>query len=444
MSAAQNPSTFGHSLPPSFAASAPGRYYSTAVPIAPPRPPPQPHTSPQPNNYWAYAHAPVAQNPFDGRGHNHAPKAQEIRKPSEDQHSIAVDKLPPVEPRKTAGEATSLNTEASATADSDAVPRQPSPDYSAAAIDGTDLRAADVLLGRGEEVTSHVGNIRFQKLVMDRKRQYLAGDPKEREVIALEIKRDVDARRGRFMKRVEGTDGMWMPVDGKAIMKKIKQSFLYTYNTESSDQDLSYYKSIAVKEFTENDVLFGRGRKTINNVGNVRFRELISARKTAYASTSIHSEKDKIAREVKAAVEARGGRFLDRIDGLPDSWVPVDEAIVLKKIKLCFRYQHPEPTGGNGTASIPLGIGAKNASLFEAAKRLAAGLPSVPTHQQESMANRSTTLQIQPNDASQDFSTLFDGSGQVGTMLLSDRSGDAPSRPIHSAELLANDVLLGR
>ena len=323
------------------------------------------------------------------------------------------------------------------------MPRQPSTDTNAAAINGTEPLAADVLLGRGEEVTSHVGNIRFQKLVMDRKRQYLAGGPKEREVIAFEIKRDIDARRGRFMKRVEGTDGMWLPVDGKAIMKKIKQSFLYTYNTESSDQDRSYYKSIAVKEFTENDVLLGRGRKTINNVGNVRFRELISAKKTAYASTSIHSEKDKIAREVKAAVEARGGRFLDRIDGLPDSWVPVDEAIVLKKIKLCFRYQHPEPTGGNGTASIPLGIGAKNASLFEAAKRLA-GLPSVPTYQQESIANRPTTLQIQPNDAPQDFSALLDGRGQIGTMLLSDRSGDAASRPIHSAELLANDVLLGR
>ena len=92
-----------------------------------------------------------------------------------------------------------------------------------------------------------------------------------------------------------------------------------------------------------------------------------------------------------------------------------------------------------GTASIPLGIGAKNASLFEAAKKLA-GFPSVPTHHQQ----ESTALQIKPNDAFQDFGALLDGRGQAGSMLLSDRSVDAASRPIHSAELLANDVLLGR
>ena len=329
-----------------------------------------------------------------------------------------------------------------------------------------------MLLGRGEDVTNHEGNVRFQKMVMSRKREYLAASTSEREALALEIKNDVDARQGRFLKRSEYVEGMWLPIDAKGAMKKIKQSFLYTYNTEASERDKSFYKSIAVKYPTENDVLLGRGRKTINNPGNIRFRQLISARKPEYAGTSIHTEKDKVAREIKAAVEARNGRFLERLEGLPDSWVPVDEAIIMKKIKLCFRYHHNEPEGARepetGTACLPLGIGASNDSQLEAARKLA-GLPSMPTRHQEMIANGPAALQnghSNPIDPSRDFLALFGLATQGNESFqpgLTDRvaqveqaeatlpslqfnppSGGAANRPIHSAELLPNDVLLGR
>jgi len=297
----------------------------------------------------------------------------------------------------------------------------------------TRSRPADVLLGRGDDVTKHEGNIIFQKMVMERKRQYLAGGPKERDVLSREIQSDIEARQGRFLKRIEGTQGLWVPIDAKAAMKKIKQSFLYTYsNTDPSPLDKSYYQSIAVKEFTENDVLLGRGRKTINNIGNIRFRELISARKPDYAATSIHSEKDKIARDIKKGIEDRRGRFLEKLEGLEDVWVPVDEAIVLKKIKLCFRYHHSDTLGEKeSVACPPLGTGASNASLFDAAKKLA-GVPHLSSHHDTdinallSIADRATR-------------------GEDVEGLLPPAQVDAAAvRPISTADLRLDDVLLGR
>lgn len=304
------------------------------------------------------------------------------------------------------------------------------------AENATRPRRSDVLLGRGEDVSKHEGNIIFQKMVMERKRQYLAGGARERDVLSREIQGDIEARQGRFLKRLDGTQGLWVPIDAKAAMKKIKQSFLYTYsNTDTSPRDKSYYQSIAVKEFTENDVLLGRGRKTINNIGNIRFRELINARKPEYAATSVHSEKDKIARDIKRAVENRRGRFLEKLEGMEDVWVPVDEAIILKKIKLCFRYHHSDTVSEkDSVACPPLGTGASNASLFQAAKKLA-GVSDLSSYHHTDI-NALLSIAERANKG-EDVEGLLPPAE-------ADTAANAAVRPIFTADLRPDDVLLGR
>ena len=299
-------------------------------------------------------------------------------------------------------------------------------------VNATQPHLDDVLLGRGEDVTKHTGNVLFQKLVMDRKREYLAATPNDRETLAREIKGDVDARQGRFLKRIEGS-GVWVPIDSKAAMKKIKQSFLYTYNTDTSLRDKTYYQSIAVKEFTENDVLLGRGRRTINNIGNIRFREIISDRKPDYAATSIHSEKDRIARDVKTVVENRHGRFLEKLEGMEDVWVPVDEAVVLKKIKLCFRYHHAETSGERGLVMYPpIGNGAGNASLVEAAKKLS---------QIHMLTNRQPEAHVSTVKEHESQKKVPDA---LHPHVLTSADVEWVGKLIHTTDLRPNDVLLGR
>lgn len=103
-----------------------------------------------------------------------------------------------------------------------------------------------------------------------------------------------------------------------------------------------------VTELTPNDVLFGRGAPSIDNEGNVRFRQLVQNRKVEYVSTGKRQIKDVIARQVIQAVHQRNGRFLRKIEslveaeemGVPEgitAWATVDDATVLSKVKQALR-----------------------------------------------------------------------------------------------------------
>lgn len=73
-----------------------------------------------------------------------------------------------------------------------------------------------------------------------------------------------------------------------------------------------------VTELNPNDILLGRGAPVINYEGNVRFRELVSTRKTEYVGTGRHQVKDEIARQIVAEIRNRKGRFLQKIGSLPE------------------------------------------------------------------------------------------------------------------------------
>lgn len=115
-----------------------------------------------------------------------------------------------------------------------------------------------------------------------------------------------------------------------------------------------------IVDLNDNDVLLGRGQPILNYSGNVRFRKLIQERKEQYTSTGKHAVKDQIAREILDAIDARGGRFVRKVDDserdellVPDqvlhAWRIVDEPTRLSKVKQALREQMgKEGSGATG------------------------------------------------------------------------------------------------
>lgn len=115
-----------------------------------------------------------------------------------------------------------------------------------------------------------------------------------------------------------------------------------------------------IVDLNDNDVLLGRGQPILNYSGNVQFRKLIQERKEQYTSTGKHAVKDEIAREILDTIEARGGRFVRKVDEaerdvlqLPDhvlhAWRIVDEQTRLSKVKQALR----EQVGKDGNNTSP-------------------------------------------------------------------------------------------
>jgi hypothetical protein len=113
-----------------------------------------------------------------------------------------------------------------------------------------------------------------------------------------------------------------------------------------------------VTKTSENDILLGRGKATIHNIGNQRFRDLVRTRKVEYAACTRTYTKEVIAREILKEVERRGGRFLEsvvqgtitealtsitRTTANPKVWILADSAKVLVKIKQSLRDRDPVP-----------------------------------------------------------------------------------------------------
>jgi hypothetical protein len=124
-------------------------------------------------------------------------------------------------------------------------------------------------------------------------------------------------------------------------------------NVSAHDGDSRRVSNVITK-LTQNDILLGRGAPIINYEGNVRFRALVSTRKTEYNSTGRHQIKDEIAREIVMEVKRRNGRFLRKLEsndsdvrqaGIPEAqpaWAIADEDVILKKVKQALRDKEPD------------------------------------------------------------------------------------------------------
>ena len=74
-----------------------------------------------------------------------------------------------------------------------------------------------------------------------------------------------------------------------------------------------YESPLVVGEPNDNDVLLGRGNHVNYRPGNVRFRQLASAKSLAYTNARTKKEKDAIAAQLIQEVSESGGRFLREV-----------------------------------------------------------------------------------------------------------------------------------
>jgi hypothetical protein len=82
------------------------------------------------------------------------------------------------------------------------------------------------------------------------------------------------------------------------------------------------------------DVLFGRGKSSQNNPGNIRYRLMIDESRTAYEKAKL-LEKTLIAERIVKDVKTFSGRFLKH--GGNGGWVEVDDDTAREKISHAFR-----------------------------------------------------------------------------------------------------------
>jgi hypothetical protein len=97
-----------------------------------------------------------------------------------------------------------------------------------------------------------------------------------------------------------------------------------------------------VVDVSERDVLLGRGKRSNNWPGNIRFRKLVDAEQNAYMTASDDITRDAIAFEIANAIERQGGRFLREtvveVNGVPRSaWMVVEGAAIRTKVKQALR-----------------------------------------------------------------------------------------------------------
>ena len=95
--------------------------------------------------------------------------------------------------------------------------------------------------------------------------------------------------------------------------------------------------TVPVKEFTESDVLFGRGGLTNTHVGNRRFRDIILLHRPDYAR-AIKIEKPNVARRIVKAIRCGSppGRFLKK-DSKNGMWYDVGDKHAAEKTSQALR-----------------------------------------------------------------------------------------------------------
>lgn len=82
-----------------------------------------------------------------------------------------------------------------------------------------------------------------------------------------------------------------------------------------------------------NDVLFGRGKRVQNHIGNMQLRSILEKYQERYDATR-KKLKPQIAAEVIAVIQKGGGRFLQKEKF---GWREVSQEVALRKVLHTFR-----------------------------------------------------------------------------------------------------------
>lgn len=95
-----------------------------------------------------------------------------------------------------------------------------------------------------------------------------------------------------------------------------------------------------IEQIQENDVLCGRGGETNNNVGNIRYRELVKHYQAHYLKAK-RRDKPKIARCIVDIIRRKNGRFLKKVPG-EHTWRDVGNTKAREKTSQALREGAPE------------------------------------------------------------------------------------------------------
>lgn len=114
---------------------------------------------------------------------------------------------------------------------------------------------------------------------------------------------------------------------------------------------------VLIRKLNDNDVLQGRGSGSMQNAGNIKFRNLVESLRPSYVATSSRKEKAKMISDMVKLIQSRKGRFLQRLDdeeakemGLnpdnsegfedQDHYVEMTDEEAAEKAKQAIRYVH--------------------------------------------------------------------------------------------------------
>lgn len=129
------------------------------------------------------------------------------------------------------------------------------------------------------------------------------------------------------------------------------------------------------------DVLFGRGQRTREHVGNLRAVHLVEMHQSQYDNCG-KLEKTKIADRIVGIIHESKGRFLRETEG---GWVEVEHDIARNKISHFFRHLRSKKLASNvdGDRSIPMKRSISRNRSFEATHEEVQLKPSRHTSRRE-------------------------------------------------------------
>jgi hypothetical protein len=111
-----------------------------------------------------------------------------------------------------------------------------------------------------------------------------------------------------------------------------------TPDVVDSTQRSSSAPGTSVSSPTDNDIMLGKGAKSNNHPGNIRFRETVESMKPKYREQGTSKKgKKKVTLDCLEKIQAYGGRFLELVSVNPETWVVVQNNKAREKISQRIR-----------------------------------------------------------------------------------------------------------
>ncbi|KAL3939887.1 MAG: hypothetical protein SGBAC_005461 [Bacillariaceae sp.] len=95
-----------------------------------------------------------------------------------------------------------------------------------------------------------------------------------------------------------------------------------------------------VTDLRDDDIVFGRGKFSLNREGNIRMRKIIKKYRTQYQNINRRPVKNELLQIVYREIIGNGARFLRRNDD--DNWEVVEKSVALKKVSQRLRDKRDE------------------------------------------------------------------------------------------------------